>query len=90
VRQARRPWRRFGPGDLDEAFLLAGAGGVGGALLGAAFAGLYARAQGWPLVLPLAGVAVGIGAALLVGAVAGLYPARQAARVSPTQALHSG
>ena len=74
---------------LVEALLLAGLGGLTGAVLGAGFAALFARAQGWPLVLPVAGIAAGVGAALLIGAIAGIYPARQAARVSPTQALHA-
>jgi putative ABC transport system permease protein len=90
LRRALGATRRHIAGQfLVEALLLAGLGGVVGALLGAGFAGLYARAQGWPLVLPVAGIAAGVGAALLIGAIAGLYPARQAARVSPTQALHS-
>ncbi len=72
-----------------EALLLAGSGGVAGAVLGTAFAWLYAGGQGWPLVLPLMGIAAGIAASLAVGVVAGIYPARQAARVSPTEALHA-
>ena len=74
---------------LIEALLLAGVGGAIGAAFGVAFAALYAQAQGWPLVLPLLGIGAGVIAALLIGAIAGIYPARQAARVSPTQALHS-
>jgi putative ABC transport system permease protein len=90
LRRALGATRRHIAGQfLVEALLLAGLGGVIGAVLGAGFAALYARAQGWPLVLPVAGIAAGVGAALLIGAIAGLYPARQATRVSPTQALHS-
>ncbi len=74
---------------LVEALLLAGAGGVIGAVLGVSFAAAYARAQAWPLVLPLAGIGAGVAAALAIGAIAGIYPARQAATISPTQALHS-
>ena len=72
-----------------EGLLLAGSGGVAGAILGTAFAWLYARGQGWPLVLPVMGIAAGIAASLAVGVVAGIYPARQAARISPTEALHA-
>jgi putative ABC transport system permease protein len=82
--------RQIGGQFLVEALLLAGAGGLAGALLGVGFAAAYARAQAWPLVLPLAGVGAGIVAALAIGAMAGIYPARQAARTSPTQALHTG
>lgn len=90
LRRALGATRRHIAGQfLIEALLLAGLGGVTGAVLGVGFAAAYARAQDWPLVLPVAGVAAGVGAALLIGAIAGLYPARQAARVSPTQALHA-
>lgn len=74
---------------LAEALVLAALGGLSGAVLGAAFAAIYAQAQGWALVIPLGGLAAGVGAALVIGAAAGLYPARQAARVAPTVALHS-
>ena len=90
LRRALGATRRHIAGQfLIEALLLAGLGGVIGTVLGVGFAAAYARAQDWPLVLPLAGVAAGVGAALVIGAIAGLYPARQAARVSPTQALHA-
>jgi putative ABC transport system permease protein len=72
-----------------EALLLAGTGGVAGAVVGTAFAWAYAQAHGWPLVLPAVGIAGGIVASLAVGIAAGIYPARQAARVSPTEALHA-
>lgn len=90
LRRALGATRRHIAGQfLVEALLLAGAGGLAGAILGTGFAALYARAQGWPLVLPVAGIGAGVLAALAIGAIAGIYPARQAARVSPTEALHS-
>lgn len=90
LRRALGATRRHIAGQfLVEALLLSGLGGATGAVLGAAFAAFYARALDWPLVLPVAGIAAGVAAALLIGAIAGIYPARQAARVSPTQALHS-
>lgn len=90
LRRALGATRRHIAGQfVAEALLLAGGGGVAGAMLGTLLAAAYARSQGWPLVVPIAAVLGGIAASLVVGIVAGWYPARQAARVSPTVALHS-
>ncbi|WP_350273900.1 ABC transporter permease [Kribbella sp. HUAS MG21] len=72
---------------LAESLLLSGLGGVAGLLLGAAITGGYAISQGWPIAVPLTGLAGGLGATLLIGAVAGLYPAVRASRLDPAQAL---
>jgi len=72
---------------LAEAILLALAGGTAGDIAGAAAAAVYARAKGWPTVIPAEAWVGGLGAALLIGALAGLLPAIRAARMSPTQAL---
>lgn len=72
---------------LAEAILLALAGGVVGVIAGGVSTYAYARAKGWPVVLPPDAWAGGLAAAVIIGAVAGLLPAIRAARMSPTQAL---
>jgi putative ABC transport system permease protein len=74
---------------LSESLLLAGAGGVAGALLGALVTLVYASSRGWTADVPAEALAGGAGAALAIGAVAGLYPAVRAARLSPTDALRT-
>jgi putative ABC transport system permease protein len=74
---------------LSESLLLAGAGGVAGALLGALVTLAYASSRGWTAAVPPEALAGGAGAALAIGAVAGLYPAVRAARLSPTDALRT-
>lgn len=72
---------------LGESVLLAGLGGLGGAVLGGVVTALFAATRGWPFALPLwvlGGAAV---ATILVGGLAGAYPAARAARMSPTAAL---
>jgi putative ABC transport system permease protein len=72
---------------LGESVLLAGLGGVGGALLGGVVTAVFAATRGWPLALPAWALALAAVATVLVGAVAGAYPAVRAARMSPTAAL---
>jgi putative ABC transport system permease protein len=74
---------------LAEAVLLAGFGGVIGAILGAATAAAYATSQGWLVALPVVGLIVGVAAAAAVGGLAGFYPALRAANTPPTDALRS-
>ncbi len=81
--------RHIGAQFITESLLLGAAGGVAGALLGAAVTGGYAATQGLPAVVPPLALAGGLGAAIAIGAVAGLYPALRAARLSPTEALRS-
>jgi putative ABC transport system permease protein len=74
---------------LAEAVLLAGFGGLIGAVLGAAIAIAYASSQGWLIALPIAGLVLGIVVAGAVGGLAGIYPAFRAANTPPTEALRS-
>lgn len=74
---------------LGESLLLAGIGGLGGVMLGAAVTAGYAVFQGWGVLIPMVAVVGGMVAALAIGAIAGLYPATRAARVSPTEALRA-
>ncbi len=74
---------------LGEALLLAGIGGIAGVLLGVGVTSGYAALRGWDSLIPIEAIAGGVGAALLIGVIAGLYPAMRAARLSPTEALHT-
>lgn len=74
---------------LAEAVLLAGLGGVVGAVLGSLIAAGYATSQGWLIALPVVGLVVGVLAAGAVGGLAGIYPAFRAANTPPTDALRS-
>lgn len=72
---------------LGESIMLAAIGGVGGAVLGAAFTVAFAVARGWPPALPLWAVMSSAACTIVVGALAGAYPATRAARLQPTVAL---
>jgi putative ABC transport system permease protein len=72
---------------LGESVLLAGLGGIGGAVLGGVVTAVFAASRDWPFALPVWAVALAAVATVLVGAVAGAYPAVRAARMSPTAAL---
>jgi putative ABC transport system permease protein len=72
---------------LGESLLLAGLGGIGGAVLGATVSAIFAASRDWPFALPAWILASASGATILVGALAGAYPATRAARMSPTAAL---
>jgi putative ABC transport system permease protein len=70
-----------------EATLLAGCGGVAGAVLGGFSTTVYAAARHWDAVVPVPVLLAAVAVALLVGAAAGLYPALRAARLVPAKAL---
>jgi putative ABC transport system permease protein len=72
---------------LGESVLLAGLGGIGGAVLGGTVTAVFAASRDWPFALPIWVLAGAAAATLLVGAIAGAYPAARAARMSPTAAL---
>ena len=72
---------------LGESVLLAGLGGIGGAVLGGTVTAVFAASRDWPFALPAWVLAGAAAATILVGALAGAYPAARAARMSPTVAL---
>lgn len=73
---------------LGESVLLAGLGGIGGAVLGGIATTVFAASRDWPpFALPLWVLGIAAGLTVLVGAIAGAYPATRAARMSPTAAL---
>jgi putative ABC transport system permease protein len=74
---------------LLEAVVLAGLGGLAGALLGAGISIGFAELRNLPVSLPPEALVAAVGVALLIGAIAGLYPAVRAARVPPSEAVRS-
>jgi putative ABC transport system permease protein len=72
---------------LGESVLLAGFGGIGGAVLGGVVTAGFAASRDWPFALPLWVLGGAAAATILVGTLAGAYPAARAARMSPTAAL---
>jgi putative ABC transport system permease protein len=72
-----------------ESLLLAAAGGIAGAVLGALVTATYSAAEDQQIVIPPEAITGGVAAALAIGAIAGLYPALRAARLSPTDALRT-
>jgi putative ABC transport system permease protein len=74
---------------VGEAIVLAGIGGLVGALAGAIAVFVYAALGAQVAVVPIEVLVGGPLVALAVGVVAGLYPALSAARLSPTIALRT-
>ncbi|WP_129841595.1 ABC transporter permease [Streptomyces sp. RFCAC02] len=72
---------------LGESVLLAGLGGIGGAVIGGGVTMAFATSRDWPFALPLWVLLGAAGATVFVGALAGAYPAARAARMPPTAAL---
>lgn len=61
---------------LGESVLLAGLGGIGGAVLGGAVTAAFAYSRDWSFALPLWVLCGAAGATLVVGALAAVYPGR--------------
>ncbi len=74
---------------LAESSLLTAAGGLFGALLGAAGAALIQQLAGWPTALSPSMLALALLTAIVVGVGFGSYPAWLAARLSPMDALRT-
>lgn len=74
---------------LGESVLLAGLGGLFGAVAGGATTAGFAAYREWPFAMPSWVLVGAVVATILVGAIAGSYPAARAARMSPTAALSS-
>ena len=78
--------------DISRQFVFAAivisvSGAMLGILLGYAISTLVASYSGWPTVVRPLSVLLGVGVSMSIGLVFGIYPARQAARVSPIEAL---
>ncbi len=73
-----------------EAIVLAGCGGVAGAVLGQFATTVYAATRSWDTVVTVPVLLAASGVAVATGAVAGLYPALRAARLVPAEALRLG
>jgi putative ABC transport system permease protein len=72
---------------VAEAVVLAGLGGVGGALAGGFATTVYAASRHWDAVVPWPVLLAAIGLGVVIGGLAGLYPALRAARLAPAEAL---
>jgi ABC-type antimicrobial peptide transport system permease subunit len=72
---------------VSEAALLAGMGGVAGALLGGFATAVYSWARHWSATVPSPVLLAAVGIALALGAAAGALPAWRAARLAPAEAL---
>jgi putative ABC transport system permease protein len=72
---------------LIEAITLSLIGGLIGVLLGSASAQLIGELAGWPIKLSAFATILAVSFAAVIGIFFGYYPARQAARMSPIEAL---
>jgi putative ABC transport system permease protein len=70
-----------------EAVVISVSGAVMGILLGYAISNLVATYSGWPTVIRPVAIILGVGVSMTIGLIFGIYPARQAAQISPIEAL---
>jgi putative ABC transport system permease protein len=74
---------------LTESLLLCVAGGLVGSIVGVGAAYVLSAFNGWDFFISWDAVAIGVTVSCMVGIFFGYYPARQAARLSPIEALRS-
>ena len=74
---------------LTESLLLCIAGGFIGSIVGVGVAYILAAMNSWEFFISWDAVAIGVTVSCMVGIFFGYYPARQAARLSPIEALRS-
>ncbi len=72
---------------LLEALAISVSGALMGIALGFAISHLVASYSGWPTIIRPLSVLLGVGVSMSIGLLFGIYPARQAAHVSPIEAL---
>ena len=70
-----------------EAVVISVSGATLGILLGYGISTLVATYSGWPTIVQPLSIALGVGVSVSIGLVFGIYPARQAATISPIEAL---
>jgi putative ABC transport system permease protein len=70
-----------------EAVAISLSGALLGITLGYGISTLVSTYSGWPTIVTPVSVILGVGVSVSVGLVFGIYPARQAARISPIEAL---
>jgi macrolide transport system ATP-binding/permease protein len=73
---------------LVEALALSLAGGIVGIVLGVGGSWGLSRALSWTTAISTPSVVMSFGFAALIGVVFGFFPARRAAALNPTEALH--
>ena len=72
---------------LTESVAISVTGSLLGIALGFAISQFVSTYSGWPTIVTPISIMLGVGVSSTVGIIFGIYPARQAARVSPMEAL---
>ena len=70
-----------------EAVVISVAGATLGILVGYGISNLVANYSGWPTIIRPISIFLGVGVSVAIGLIFGIYPARQAATISPIEAL---
>lgn len=74
---------------LIESLILCFVGGIIGIVLGIGSSYFIARFSDWQFMISSLAIILGVGVSALIGLFFGFYPARQAAKLSPIEALRS-